>query len=297
MKQRVSSPPPAPRAPVAAPRAAVVDAPPVVVGTDADAESDEDVTPEKSNERRDDVVRVLAESGLCRGKDVRGELAKRWGSNNDQVARRPIERAVKAGLVDVKQASLEWGGKPTGNMFVLTAQGRDLAKSLGVQLVKGQYELGMALHKSEEHLYLILEAADILRANGYRDVDPFPPSMTVYGNQQYQPDIKARMPSPDNASISIEVERNTYKAVDRDDRFGKWLRAAEAGRGVIYLVTPSNEAMTIIVAEIDAARKQKPQQKIQVKVFSVSDFRMQQKSAPGTGVVWVAQNRVESSRE
>ena len=296
VKQRVSSPPPAPRVPVAAPRAAVVDAPPVVVGTDADAESEEIGPLDSGNERRDDVVRVLAESGLCRAKDVRAALAKKWGLQNENGTQRQIKLAVKAGLIDIKQATLEWGGKPTGNMFVLTTQGRDLAKSLGVQIVRGQYEIGMALHKSVDHLYLILEIVDFLRDDGYRDVDPFPPSMTLPGNKQYQPDIKARMPSPDNTIISIEVERNTYKATDRDDRSGKWLRAAEAGRGVIHLVTPSNEALTAIVTEIDGVRKKNPGQKMGVKAFSVSDFRTQ-KSAHGTGVVWVAKNWVGSGRD
>lgn len=299
VKQRVSSPP---RAPVAAPRAAEPalslskgDVPPVVAVEDY-SDGDEIITPEQSNERRDDVVRVLASGVACRAKDVRAALAKKWGLQNENGTQRQIKLAVKAGLIDIKQATLEWGGKPTGNMFVLTTQGRDFAKSLGVQIVRGQYEIGMALHKSVDHLYLILEIADLLRDDGYRDVDPFPPSMTLPGNKQYQPDIKARMPSPDNTIISIEVERNTYKATDRDDRSGKWLRAAEAGRSVIHLVTPSNEALTAIVTEIDGVRKKNPGQKMGVKAFSVSDFRTQ-KSAHGTGVVWVAQNWVGSSRE
>ncbi len=173
-------------------------------------------------------------------------------------------------------------------MVVLTAQGRQLAAALGVQLVRGQYELGMALHKSEEHLYLILEVADILNANGYRDVDPFPPSTTLPGNQQYQPDIKARMPTPENTTILVEVERNTYKATDRTDRSDKWLRAGEAGRGVIHLVTPTREALTALIAEIDVARKQHPERQMRVMAFSVSDFRAQ-KDRSGAGIVWVAQ--------
>ncbi len=281
-KQRVSGPHPAPRAPVAAPRAAG-DGPPVVATENDIDDGDEDITPEKNNERRDDVVRALASTGLCRGKEVRGELAKRWSLQNDGPAKRPIKLAVKAGLVDIKQATLEWGGKPTGNMFVLTTQGRDLAKSLGVQLVKSQYERGMALHKNESHLYLILEVAEILRNNGYRDVDPFPSLMTLPGggNRQYQPDIKARMPSPENTIILIEAERDTYKDTDRDDRSGKWRRAAEAGRGVIYLITPNNETLTTILAEIDVVQKENSGQKMQVKAFSVSDFQVKK-----SGVVW-----------
>lgn len=285
-KQRASSPPPAPRAPVAAPPVVAVED-----YSDEDGDGDDKAAPEKRNERRDDVVCVIAATGLCRGKDVREELAKKWKVKNDN-ARRHVFRAAAEGLLNVKEIDLEWGGKPKGNIFVLTAQGHALAKSLGMQPVKGQYERGMALHKSEEHLYLILEIADILIANGYRDVDPFPPSVTLRGgNQQYQPDIRARMPSPNDTVILIEAERDTYKAADRADRSGKWLRAAEAGRGMIYLITPNNEAMATIVAEIDAVRKQKPQQKIQVKAFSVSDFRPQ-KGAPGTGIVW--ESKIES---
>ncbi len=287
VKQRVSSPPPAPRVPVAAPRAAVVDAPPVVVGTDADAESEEIGPLDSGNERRDDVVRVLAESGLCRAKDVRAALAKKWSLPNDSTTHRPIKLGIKAGLIDIKRATLEWGGQPYGNIFMLTAKGRELAKSLGVQPVKSQYDRGMALHKNESHLYLILEVAEILRDNGYGDVDPFPPSMTLPGgNQQYQPDIKARMPSSDNATISIEVERDTYKATDRDNRSSKWLRAAAAGRGAIYLITPNNEALTTILAEIDDVRKQNPGQKIRVMAVSIFDFR-KQKDRSGAGIVWV----------
>ncbi len=285
-KQRLSSPPPAPRAPSAQLRTAVVDAPPDVVD-DADAESEETGALDNGSERLNDVVRVIAFTGLCRSKDVRRELAKLWGLRNDSNARRQVIRAAAAGLIEVKEVALEWGGRATGHMLVLTAQGHQLAATLGVQPVKGQYELGMGLHKSEEHLYLILEVADILRAGGHTDVDPFPPSMTLSGNQQYQPDIKARIPSPENAIILIEVERNTYKATDRTDRSGKWLRAAEAGGGVIHLVTPNQEALAAIVAEIDAVRKKHSAQEIRVKVFNISDFRAQ-KERSGTGIVWVA---------
>jgi hypothetical protein len=158
-----------------------------------------------------------------------------------------------------------------------------LAKSLGVQLVKSQYERGMALHKNESDLYLILEVAEILRNNGYRDVDPFPSLMTLPGggNRQYQPDIKARMPSPENTIILIEAERDTYKAADRADRSGKWLRAAEAGRGVIYLIAPNNETLTAILTEIDVVQKENSGQKMQVKALSVSDFQKKR-----SGVVW-----------
>ncbi len=110
-KQRLSSPPSfdtppiggrgagsAPRAPSAAPRAAVVDAPLVVVGNDAEGVSDdprldETTTPDKGSVRLDDVVRVIASTGLCRSKDVRRELARLWNLRNDGATRRHLARA------------------------------------------------------------------------------------------------------------------------------------------------------------------------------------------------------------
>ena len=218
------------------------------------------------NARVVDVIRVVAEYGLCRWKDISHQLAEQWGKRQTSGAMdHSISKAITFGLLKAEEVPLEWGGRPTGKMLILTEKGMQSAIALGMKPVESQYSRGIAMHKSGAHFYVILEVAGIL-ATRYTSVDCFPSYIAV-GGEKYYPDIT--VVEPDGNKIGVEVERGTYKA-QRDD---KWLRAAAANGGTIYLVTPNQEVMVAIVAEIEQVREQQPGQVKRILAFNVRSYR------------------------
>jgi hypothetical protein len=219
-----------------------------------------------ANARVVDVIRVVAEYGLCRWKDISHQLAEQWGKRLTSGAMdHSISKSITFGLLKAEEVPLEWGGRPTGKMLILTEQGMQWALALGMKPVESQYSRGIAMHKSGAHFYVILEVAGIL-ATRYGSVDCFPPYILV-GDEKYYPDITVL--EPGGNKIGVEVERGTYKA-QRDD---KWLRAAAANSGTIYVVTPNQEAMLAIAAEIEQVREQHPGQVRRILAFNVRSYR------------------------
>ncbi|MBM3272489.1 hypothetical protein FJY94_04405 [Candidatus Kaiserbacteria bacterium] len=231
----------------------------------------ENSTARSGNERVDDVVRLIAQEGLCRWKDVSVRLAERWGvSPGGGAMDTAIKRAVSLDLLQAHEIRLEWGGKPTGKMLVLSDAGKRCALSLGVKPVESQYTRGIAAHKDGSHFYAILEVANILSAH-YQNVDCFPSAITLE-NGKYFPDVAAA--TAQGEMIFVEVERATYK--DGQDREEKWLRAAAANIGAIYLVTPNQEAMTAIVEEINQVRGRHPDHIKRLLALNVRSYRERQ---------------------
>jgi hypothetical protein len=219
-----------------------------------------------ANARVADVIRVVAEYGLCRWKDISHQLAEQWGKRQTSGAMdHSISKAITFGLLRAEEVPLEWGGRPTGKILILTEKGLEFALALGMKPVESQYNRGLALHKDGAHFYVILEVAGIL-ATRYPSVDWFP-SYLLVESEKYHPDIVAV--DSDGNKIYVEVERGTYKA-QRDD---KWLRAAAANGGVIYLVTPNQEAMMVIAAEIEQVKANHSGQIRRLKAFNIRSYR------------------------
>jgi hypothetical protein len=235
-------------------------------------------TATSGDERVDDVVRVIAETGLCRAKDVRVLLMKQWELSSGKPAVRHIEAAIKTALVEQIDVRLEWGGQPNANILILSQAGRALAEAMDVKIVRGQYEVGMAAHLSAEHLYIILEVADILAVESYSQIDPFPPPVLVSSGNCY-PDLTAI--DPTGQRLLIEVERGTYK--NGNEREAKWLQAAEAGGGVIHLVTPNNEVMMAVLDEVKQILARRDQRAV-IRACNIREYR---KGARGVnGAIW-----------
>ncbi len=235
-------------------------------------------TATSGDERVDDVVRVIAETGLCRAKDVRVLLMKQWEMASNKPAVRHLDAAIKFGFIEQIAVRLEWGGQPSANILVLTQTGRALAEAMGVKIVRGQYEVGMAVHRNAEHLYVILEVADILAVESYSRIDPFPAFVPTSSGHCY-PDLTAI--DPTDQRLLIEVERGTYK--DENERDTKWLRAAEAGGGVIHLVTPNNEVMMAVLDEVKQILARRDQRAV-IRACNIREYR---KGARGVnGAIW-----------
>ncbi len=197
-----------------------------------------------SQERIDAVIRLMAETGLSRGDEIRERLGAEWGvrSGSSRIGE-PVRAAVHRGLAETISCTVEWPGAQTRQFLVLTLAGRARAAKLGIVPVETEYESGIKLHKTSEHLYLVLKAADILRAEGFNEVTYLPECVQA-SDGEYCPDITARK---NDRQIYVECERSRFKA--RED---KWTRAAEANGGTIYLVTPNRKIMLAITSEIKA---------------------------------------------
>lgn len=218
--------------------------------------------------RVDDVVRLIATRGLCRWKDIRDRLARQWevkpsAGTIDTV----FKKAIDLDLLQIKEVRLEWGGKPTGKMLLLTETGQACARALGLEPVESQYTRGLAVHKDAAHFYAILEVAAIL-TRYYQNVDVYPRALALEDGN-YFADLTAW--TMEGERLCVEVERGTYK--DELEREGKWLRAATANQGVIYLVTPNQDTLNSIIQEIDAIRGCHPERKMRIKAFNVRSYR------------------------
>jgi hypothetical protein len=222
-------------------------------------------------ERVDDVVRVIAEFGLCRWKDVTGYLAKKWniGPSAAGTLDAVIKKTVALGLLYIEEVRLEWGGKPTGKMLILSEAGEQCAQSLGLQVVESQYARGLAAHKDASHFYAILEVAAIL-ARYFTEVDCFPASIPMAPGR-YLADLTAV--TSEGERLFIVVERGTSKA--DSDRENKWVRAAAANGGLIYLATPNQDTLEASVSEIAVTREKYPEAIKAIKAFSVQGYRDQ----------------------
>lgn len=231
------------------------------------------------NGRVDDVVKVIAELGLCRWKDVSAHLARLWQIRPTAgTMDTAISKAISLGLLRAEEVRLEWGGKPTGKMLLLTDRGQQHAVALGINPVESQYMRGLAAHKDGSHFYAILEVAGIL-AQYYADIDFFPQSVATDGGK-YHPDVMAA--GAEGQKLFVEVERATYKG--EHDRDGKWLRAAAANNGAIYFVTPNQESMLAIADEINHIRQRNPDRIIRVLAFNVKSHR--ESKGQGLASLW-----------
>ncbi len=220
------------------------------------------------NSRVDDVLRVIAQTGLCRWKDISIRLAELWEVRSSTgTIDSAIKRGIEIGLLRTEEVRLEWGGKPTGKVLILTEEGKRCAASLGVAPTESHYTRGIAIHKDGSHFYAILEVAAIL-ATQYARVDFFPSAITVEGGKYY-PDVIAA--TAEGGRIFVEVERGTHK--DERDREAKWLRAAAANKGTVYVVTPNQEVMMAIVGEICEVRDRQAGQIDRVMAFNVRAYR------------------------
>lgn len=197
-----------------------------------------------AQDRVDSVIKVMAATGLSRSDEVRERLAVEWGvRRSSSRVGLPVRAALDRGLVDTFPCIAEWPGERMRQFLILTPAGRARAVELTVIPVESEFESGMKLHKTADHLYLVLKAADILHAEGYTDVTYLPECLQL-ADGVYCPDIATRN---DGRIVYVECERSQPKA-----REAKWTRAAEANGGTIYLVTPNRKIMDAITSEIKA---------------------------------------------
>lgn len=208
----------------------------------------------------DAVIKSMATTGLSRSDKVRAHVAAKWGvrPNGGRVGY-AVRAAERRGLIDTVSCTVGWKGETTRTFLVLTPAGQARAEELGVALVESEFTAGIKLHKTASHLYLVLKTSDILRAEGFEEVNYLPRSVEIAGGE-YCPDITARQ---DDSLIHVECERSQFK-----QREIKWSRAAEANNGRIYLVTPNLQVLNTITSEIAATTGSE----FEVWAFSITEY-------------------------
>jgi hypothetical protein len=226
-------------------------------------------------DRLDAVIRLIAGTGLSRSDEIRERLAADWGVHRGSSrVGLPVRAAVHYGLVEAYPCVVEWPGEKTRQFLVLTPAGRARAVELRVVPVESEYEMGIKIHKTADHLYLVLKAADILRAEGFADLTYLPECFPVAG-RDYCPDISTR---EDGRIVYVECERSQDKA-----REAKWSRAGQANGGTIRLVTPNRKIMDAITSEIKATTGSE----YMIWAFNVSEYAAGNRGPNGS--IWTHQ--------
>jgi hypothetical protein len=228
------------------------------------------------NGRVDELVRLIAATGLARLNKIRERLATAW----DVVAkggsvRNVVNAAKEAGYIKLFEAKADWQG-PAKPIFVeLTAAGARRAQLLGVEPTRSEIAEGIQRGFTLEQLNLILRAAELLNEEGYRTVTIFPKSVMLSGDQMYQPTLSAI--SPDGSPIYVECER---EKVD-EPRDQRWRLAALAGNGQLWLITTTPAMQDALVSEVNLSRLRAP---FAFAAANVVDYTSNRRGK--TGGVW-----------
>jgi len=136
-------------------------------------------------------------------------------------------------------------GPGARHLIHLTQKGADAYRLLfGREPAPAQTTALLNRHKSPDHVMLILETADLLRAAGWK-VDLFPEPVRLENGEQYHPDLVAV--GPDRVAY-IECERPTRKRPA--ERRGKWQRCYSATGGELYIAVPDRQALDAIRSEV-----------------------------------------------
>ena len=248
------------REPSPAPRARA-DAPDDPAGEPADTEGRVD------RGRVDELVRLVAATGLARLSKIREKLATAWRVETRSASmRNAVNAASGAGFIKLFEARAEWRGAAKAVFVELTAAGLARAQALGVEPAPSEIAEGVRRGFTLEHLNLILRAADILKKEGYRTVQVFPGRVMLPDGQEHRPMLAAA--KADGRQIYIECERAEA------ERGAHWQLAALANGGGVWLMTTTPAMQTLLVSEINLARTGQP---FALKACNVGDYAQNQR--------------------
>lgn len=225
--------------------------------------------------RVDDVVRLLAATGLVRGTRIREHLAALWGvDRRGRLIHDALEAAAAAGYLDVRPVKADWPGAPA-QFYALSRAGCDHAARLGCTLVPAESLGGQQRGLAPEVVSLVLQAAELLSSNGYVEVTAFPVDLSLPDGVTYVPCLSAKDSS--GARIYVECERERV-VIPREAR---WRLAARAGGGVLHLVVPSPNVQERLATEINLVRVHT---RFSLLACNVADYLKGRRGVDGT--IW-----------
>lgn len=236
--------------------------------------------PKADPARVDELVRLIAATGLARLSRIREKLAAMWGVEPRSGSIQNVANtALGQGLIQVFEARIgDWqGAKP--KFLELTPTGMTRAREMDVMPVVNELAPGLKRGLTIEMVNLILRAADILGEVGYQRVTVFPEQIALADGLTYPPAISAV--APDGSRLYVECEREKVSA----DRSARWRLAARAGAGQVWLVTTNAQMQKALVSEINLARADHP---FRLAVCNVADYGNGKRGRDGD--IWLYRN-------
>jgi flavin-binding protein dodecin len=190
---------------------------------------------------------ILGSTGVARRMDASALVARAFGvePGSGSVAR-AFDRLRKLELIDVVEAqTADERGSATWHLYRLSQKGEDAFRLLfGQEPAPSQTTRLLNRHKSPEHVLLILAAADLFTAAGWK-ADPLPDPVPLPDGSRYEPDLVV---VGEAETLFVECERATIK--DEAVRAGKWRRYYQATHGNLCVVVPDAKALEAIRSEI-----------------------------------------------
>ncbi len=197
------------------------------------------------------LVRLLGDSGISR-RPALVDLANKTNQISPSTFHSALDRLLERGLVKKVDAT---GQERAGNSPEPSASGPD-EKPLSIDILlltdlgqeayqrltgKPPSESEFSIfnhHSSPEHAILILEAADVLMAEGYQILQRDVRNIDLPNGASVRPDLAVK--DPDGQVVFIEVERDTYKGSARVD---KWRNLHAATGGKLYIVCDTHACL------------------------------------------------------
>ena len=190
---------------------------------------------------------VLGSTGVARRMDASALVAQAFGVEpGSGSVSRTFDRLRKLELVEVVEAqTVDERGSATWHLYRLSQKGEDAFRLLfGQDPAPSQTTRLLNRHKSPEHVLLILAAADLFTAAGWK-ADPLPDPVPLPDGSRYEPDLVV---VGETETLFVECERATLK--NDAERSAKWRRCYEATRGDICIVVPDAKALEAIRSEV-----------------------------------------------
>jgi len=192
------------------------------------------------------LVAVMGETGECRRPRLARLVGERLGLDaRHSGVKRTFSYLRKKEFVKISEFKQVISGGST-HLLRLTPKGQKAYLFLTeTETVPSLLDEMLRRHKSLEHAFLNMEAADLLEDADFT-VDRFPARMVLLEGKQFVPDLGAV--SPDGEVLWVEVERDTRKSLR--DRQKKWDIYHEATGGHFVVITADRSAMQTIKSEI-----------------------------------------------
>ncbi len=202
-------------------------------------------------ENEANLVQLIGDSGLSR-RPALVDLAKKTYQISLSTFHYALDRLVERGLV--KKVDPMGHEIPTGSpeanapaadekqlsidILLLTNLGQEAYRKLaGKEPCESEFSI-FSHHSSPEHAILILEAADVLTAEGYQVVQRDVRNIVLPNGASVRPDLVVK--DPQEQVVFIEVERDTYKGPARVD---KWRNLHAATGGKLYIVCDTHACL------------------------------------------------------
>ncbi|MCP4513873.1 MAG: hypothetical protein GY824_01410, partial [Delftia sp.] len=230
---------------------------------------------ERVFERTSALLLVLGQTGECRRYLLARMTGERLGLDGKHSGvKRSFTHTAQRGLIEKINFQQIISGRGT-HLLRLTPKGQQAYLFLtGAEAAPSILDEMLRRHKSVEHAFLNLEAADLLEQAGC-SVDRFPAEIKLSGKRKFLPDLGAI--SPNGEVLWVEVERDTNKSPR--DRDKKWANYYEASGGHLVIVTGDRQAMQHIQSEIVFWAEKRP---LRLWMTNVSEVRAGQRGQDGS---------------